>query len=91
MQASVMRGYQLDQINRLIQLRLDKPRPVLVEGVALLRLLEQLQRPADFLIYCESADSDSDDVLGPWLDEYERAYTPKSRAGIVVDLGGHDS
>jgi hypothetical protein len=62
---SVMRGYHLDEINRIVQLRLDKPRPVLAEGVALLRLLEQLQRRADFLIYCESDDSESDDVLGP--------------------------
>jgi len=87
---SVLLGYRLDEINRLIQLRLDKPRPVVVEGVALLRLVEQLHRSADFLIYCESASHETDESLSLWLDEYDRAYTPKLRADIIVrlDLGG---
>ena len=89
-EGSVLLGYRLADINRLIQLRLDKPRPVVVEGVALLRLLEQLHRSADFLIYCESANHEPDESLSLWLDEYDRAYTPKSRADISVrlELGG---
>lgn len=88
---SVIRGYHLGEIDRIVQLRLEKPRPVLIEGVALLRLLKQLKRRADFLVYCKSDNSESDDVLGQWLDEYGRTYHPERSAGIAVHLGVNGS
>ena len=83
---SVLLGYRLDELNRLIQLRLDRPRPVIIEGVALIRLLEHLRRRADFLLYCEAVDYDPDESLASWLDEYAREYAPKARANLVIQL-----
>src|SRR5687767_11166085 len=42
--------YFNDQITRIIDKRLAMPRPVIVEGVAVLRLLSDLKRRADYVI-----------------------------------------
>jgi uridine kinase len=88
---SVISGYRTAEINRIIQARLNRSRPVFLEGVAMLRLLEQLRRAADFLIYCESPAYEPDQTLGPWLDDYDRNYSPKSRANLCASLAGSDS
>jgi hypothetical protein len=76
----------LDEINRIIQFRLDKPRPVILESVALFRLLEHLGRTPAFVIYCHSDNYDPDNELCAWLDEYDQAYNPKQRANFVADI-----
>ncbi|MBT8763182.1 hypothetical protein KFV02_04470 [Desulfohalobiaceae bacterium Ax17] len=45
-----------DQINRIIERRLSIPRPVIVEGVAILKLLEKLKRTKDYRIYVENEE-----------------------------------
>jgi len=84
-------GYRLDDINRLIQLRLDKLRPVILEGIGLFRLLDHLDRRADFSIYCQSSIYTPGDALSVWLDEYDHDYSPRKRASLIVDLEWGDS
>lgn len=79
----------LDEIGRIVGFRLDGryPRPVLVEGVGVLDLLEQLRRTADAHIYVENTSnpvSPSDAVLA-----YERRTAPIQRADFVVRVA-HD-
>ena len=81
----------LNEINRIIQFRLDKPRPVILESIGLLRILERLGRRSDFMVYCYSNNYDPDDELRPWLDEYDHTYAPRDRANIVADITYADS
>lgn len=78
--------YYEDQIKRIISVRLTKPRPVIVEGVALLRLLSQLLIKPDFLIYVRHPDQSSGRTLGPILDQYELEYSPVAKSDLVLTL-----
>ncbi len=78
--------YRLREINRIIQFRLEKPRPVILEGIALQRLLEQLGRPADYVFYCYSELYNTGSSLGSWLDEYDSKYRPRECASAIADL-----
>ena len=83
--------HYLDEINRIIQFRLDKPRPVILESIGLFHILERLGRRSDFVIYCHSDNYDADDELRPWLDEYDHTYAPRHRANVVADITHADS
>lgn len=78
--------YHVDQIRRIIDFRLDKPRPIIVESIGLFHLLEELGRAPDVVIYCCSDNYEPDDELCGWFDRYEQQYDPKLRADIVLDL-----
>lgn len=78
--------YRLGEINRIVQFRLDKPRPVILEGIGLFRLLERLGRRADYTVYCQSGSHVPSDSLGFWLDEYEATYRPRASANATADL-----
>lgn len=76
----------VDEINRIVASRLDRehPRPVIVEGVAVLELVEQLGRTAHGLVYVENTDNPiapSEAVL-----EYERRFEPVQKAAFIVRL-----
>ena len=79
-------GRRVDEISRIVASRLDRafPRPVLLEGVAILELLEQLQRTAQTLVYVENTSNPvvpSEAVL-----EYERRFDPVQKAAFMVRL-----
>jgi len=77
--------YRLDEIRRLIRLRLEKPRPVIVEGICLLRLLRDLAVPANVLVYCKSRHHGESDTLGNLLARYEQEFFPESRAAVIAN------
>ncbi|TYC52827.1 AAA family ATPase [Rhodobacterales bacterium] len=80
--------YNHDCIEQIIAARLDKPdptrqRPVLIEGAAVLRLLEAVGRRADFIIHVTSADApENPDPLAKDLKDYEARYSPASKADL---------
>src|SRR5262245_51108438 len=58
--------YRTGEIDRIITHRLSRPRPVIVEGPALLRLFCKLNRNPDFLIYVRNTESEGSHPLsGP--------------------------
>jgi len=77
--------YRSDEIARVIDKRLKKPAPVIVEGVVVLRLLDAFSRPADFTIYVsnENAPEITDEIAA-----YEAEHTPRQRANLLLDLSG---
>jgi hypothetical protein len=79
-------AHRLDEINRIIQFRLDKPRPIILEGVGLFHLLQRLGRCADYVVYCQSQSYVSGSALDAWLGEYDRTYRPQERADLICDL-----
>lgn len=78
--------YYDDQIERIIRVRLAKPRPIIVEGVAILRLLNQLSIKPDFLVYVSHPDQSSGRTLGPILDRYEADYGPQAKADLELTV-----
>jgi adenylate kinase family enzyme len=78
--------YYDNQIKRIIRVRLTKPRPVIVEGVALLRLLSELHMKPDFLIYVRHPDQSSGRTVGPILDSYESKYRPETLSDLLLTL-----
>ena len=75
-----------DQINRIIERRVTTPRPVIVEGVAMLQLLKRINRVPDFSIYVMNPAQSSGANMDRRLSEYEAAFTPWARANVVVEI-----
>jgi len=73
-------------IDRIVRLRLRKPRPVIVEGVMLLELFETIERQPDFLIYAEMAQHSTGEAMECLLNAYEARFDPRGRANLVVSL-----
>lgn len=78
--------YRLEEINRIINLRLSRPRPVIVEGVQLLSLLSQLGRSADFLIYVKNQEFSGSHALSDDLCAYESSHKPETFANFVLKV-----
>ena len=79
-------SYRLEEINRIIGVRLSRPRPVIVEGVQLLSLLSQLDRSADFLIYIKNREYSGSEALSHDLRAYENLYKPQPAANLILEL-----
>jgi hypothetical protein len=76
-----------EEIVRIIDRRLDIPRPVIVEGCSVLRLLSGMGRKPDFLIYVtnQSAPKPHGDLAAD-LAAYDAEFSPRDRAGLLLDL-----
>ena len=75
-----------DQINRIIERRVTTPRPVIVEGVAVLQLMKRINRVPDFSIYVTNPAQSSGAIMDRRLSEYEAAFAPSARANVVVEI-----
>ena len=78
--------YYADQIERLVAQRLAKPRPVIVEGVAVLKTLQSIGRTPDLLVYVTNANNPGSDSLAKRLSDYEATFSPRSVAHVSVQL-----
>jgi hypothetical protein len=79
-------SYRLEEINRIVGVRLSKPRPVIVEGIQLLSLLSQLGRSADFLIYVKNQEFSGSEALSHDLRAYENSHKPETAANLVLEF-----
>jgi hypothetical protein len=77
--------YRNDEIARVIDKRLKKPAPVIVESVVMLRLLGALGRPADFTIYVANENA-PETSLADEIAAYEAEHTPLQRADFLLDV-----
>ena len=75
-----------DQINRIIERRVTTPRPVIVEGVAVLQLMKRINRVPDFSIYVTNPERSSGAIMDRRLSEYEAAFGPSARSNVVVEI-----
>ena len=78
--------YRLDDIDRIIEARLRKPRPVVVDSAVALRLMAELERKPDFTVYVSSTDPVETLALRDEVAAYEAKYSPKSKADLTVEL-----
>jgi uridine kinase len=75
-----------DQINRIIERRITTPRPVIVEGIAMLQLMKRIHRVPDFSIYVTNPKHPSGEVMDRRLSTYEAAFSPSAIANIVINI-----
>ena len=77
--------YKEQEIKRIIQSRLDLPRPVILEGVIVQKLLKDIGVEPDYSIYVVK-EYDYDDWLAPIIRSYEKEFMPKERSNLVIEL-----
>jgi uridine kinase len=75
-----------DQINRIIERRITTPRPVIVEGISMLQLMQRIHRVPDFSIYVTNPRQSSGGVMDRRLSAYEAAFSPSTIANVVVNI-----
>ena len=78
--------YLDDQINRIIERRVTSPRPVIVEGVAILQLMRRINRVPDFSIYLTNPLQSGSKMMDQQLSAYEASYSPAAAADMVVKI-----
>ena len=82
--------YLDDQINRIIERRLTTPRPIIVEGIAMLQIMQRIHRSPDFAIYVDEGERRSTSrAMKRRLAEYESTFNPRQSANLVVSLSDH--
>jgi hypothetical protein len=82
-------AYRTDEVARIIDRRMQIDRPVVVEGVTVLRLLASINRKPDFLIYV--TNESAPEMRGSFaadLGAYDAEFTPRKRADLVLTLDG---
>ena len=75
--------HDLAVFTRLLKTRHDLDRPVIVEGVLVLRTLERVRLKADFLIYVEAADRDGSLTWQDQFKAYAAKYRPRETANYT--------
>lgn len=68
--------YYLEDINRIINYRLNIPRPIIIEGIKVMELLKSLEKNWDFLIYISNSSFDGSKMLFSLISKYEEKFQP---------------
>jgi hypothetical protein len=81
--------YRFEEMKKIVNGRLERQRPIFIEGVAVLRTLETMNHKPHFHIYWENVDPndlgiDRGDELGSELKNYNQEYSPSSKANLNV-------
>lgn len=82
--------YRENWISQVMGSRLDKAdsewrRPVIVEGVTVLHLLDSIDRKPDFIIHIINEDApESSGPLADDLARYDAQYAPAAKADIIL-------
>lgn len=75
-----------DQINRIIERRITSRRPVIVEGISILQVMQRISRVPDFSIYVTNRAHPGSKLLAQKLSTYEADFAPKTKANIVAAI-----
>jgi uridine kinase len=75
-----------DQVNRIIERRVTTPRPVIVEGISILQLMQRIHRVPGFAIYVANPQHPGSRSLKHRLAAYEAAFDPVTKADFVATI-----
>lgn len=78
--AAVGLNYHIDQLKLVMNARLSLDCPVIIEGVRVLLLLQDLDLDCDFLVWVEQEGHDGSHGLRGALAAYAKEFTPRERA-----------
>jgi hypothetical protein len=79
-------AHRTEEIDRLVRFRLSIPRPIIVDSVAVLRLLKDLGLPSDFVIHVANASAGDGGNLKREVAAYEAEFSPRAKAHMVVEI-----
>lgn len=74
--------WRTDEVDRLIQGRLTLERPIIVEGILVLDVLDQIGRSPDLLAYVSGTGGN---MFSNQLNAYRARWNPNERAHCVLD------
>jgi hypothetical protein len=74
--------WRTDEVDRLIQARANLGGPVIVEGILVLDVLDQISRPPDFLVYVSGKGGH---MFSKRLNQYQVRYDPVKRAQFSLN------
>jgi hypothetical protein len=74
--------WMTDEVARLIQTRASLGRPIIVEGICVLDVLDQITQSPDFLVYVRG---EGGQTLSNSLASYGQRWKPVERAHYVLD------
>jgi hypothetical protein len=74
--------WRTDEVARLIQIRLDLGKPIIVEGILVLDVLDQISHSPDFLAYVSGKGGN---MFSNRLHAYHTRWNPSERAHYVLD------
>src|SRR5262245_38882595 len=72
----------IPDLNRVLARRLDRKRPVIVDGVLVLEALKQADREPDFLVFVIGEGTTQ---LQPQITAYRARYRPEQSADFVIE------
>lgn len=75
-----------DQINRIVERRITSRRPVIVEGISILQMMQRISRVPDFSIYVTNRAHPGSKLLAQKLSAYEADFAPRTKANLVVAI-----
>jgi uridine kinase len=75
-----------DQINRIVERRIASRRPVIVEGISILQMMQRINRVPDFSIYVTNRAHPGSKLLAQKLSTYEAEFAPATKANIVAAI-----
>jgi hypothetical protein len=78
--------YMNEALKHVIASRLRNPRPVIIEAVAVRRLLSNLALKPDYVIYVSSSDAPESRSLKDEIASYEADFKPATSADLVIDV-----
>lgn len=76
-----------EELKRIVDTRIDGKRPIIVEGVGVLQILEDIGRQPDFHLYIRNTRTHGGG--GPvtaMLAAYEKKFVPWERANLVLEI-----
>lgn len=78
--------HRTDDVNRLIKQRLCVRRPVIVEGLMVLKVLRDIERSPDLIVYVTNTKCPKGHGFGKELDAYDEEFRPSSLADHVLRM-----
>jgi len=76
-------SYRYDTLQETIEFRHRNNRPIIIEGLFLLNLLNKINITCDYLIYLEKADHKGSLSWQEEIGQYNSQYEPKEKADFL--------
>lgn len=83
--------YRLSELESAISNRLQKDRPVIVEGVLISCLLDRIKLSADFKIFCRKEGHLGSCIWRKHFSSYYKKYKPRTSSNFVYEWSGEKS
>jgi hypothetical protein len=74
--------WRTEDLKRVVDQRIDRRRPVIVDGVCALDALDQIGRQPDFLVFVRGVGSMT---LATAIEAYQSRQRPSERSNFVID------